>query len=112
MGDHEFLGSFEHLVLLAVARLGEEGYGVTIRREIERRTGRSVTAGAVYVTLDRLEEKGHLTSWEGEATPRRGGRAKRHFRLRPAGVRALRSSRRLLESMWEGLELPASPGRA
>ncbi len=112
MGDPGLLGSFEHLVLLAVARLGQDGYGVTIRHEIERRTGRAVAAGAVYVTLDRLEEKGYVASWEGEATARRGGRAKRHFRLRPAGARALRASRRLLERMWEGLELPARPGRA
>ncbi len=107
-----YLGSFEHLVLLAVGRLGDEGYGVSIRREIERRTGRSVSTGAVYATLDRLEEKGYVRSWEGEATPRRGGRAKRHFRLEPAGARALRASRRMLERMWEGLELPPSPGSA
>lgn len=106
------LGSFEHLVLLAVAQLADDGYGVSIRREIERRTGRAVTIGAVYATLDRLEDKGYVTSWEGEATPRRGGRAKRHFKLEPAGARALRASRRALERMWEGLELPGRPESA
>ena len=106
------LGSFEQLVLLAVAQLAGDGYGVTIRREIERRTGRTVTVGAVYATLDRLEDKGYVLSWEGEATPRRGGRARRHFKLKPAGARALRASRRALERMWEGLELPGSPESA
>lgn len=106
------LGSFEHLVLLAVAQLADDGYGVSIRREIERRTGRAVTIGAVYATLDRLEDKGYVTSWEGEATPRRGGRAKRHFKLKPAGARALRASRRAFERMWDGLELPGRPESA
>jgi len=112
MNRNPYLGSFEHLVLAAVAHLGDEGYGVSIRREIERRTGRSVAIGAVYATLDRLEGKGYVSSWEGEATPRRGGRAKRHFRLQPAGARALRASQRMLERMWEGLELPPSPESA
>lgn len=112
MGHRKYLGEFEHLVLLAVAHLGDRGYGLGIRREIERRTGRSVSIGAVYATLERLEGKGHVSSWEGEATPRRGGRAKRHYRLQPAGARALLMARHAIDRMWEGLELPPGLERA
>jgi PadR family transcriptional regulator PadR len=107
-----FLGEFEQLVLLAVGHLGEEGYGVTIRREIERRTRRSVTIGAVYATLDRLEEKGYVASREGETAPYRGGRSRRLFKLSTAGVQGLKASRRMLDAMWEGLELPSGARRA
>ncbi len=111
MTKGDYLGEFEQVVLLAVAQLGEDGYGTTIRREIERRTGRGVAVGAIYATLARLEEKGYVASWQGEATPRRGGRAKRHFRLRPPGVRALESTRRMLERMWDGVQLGTRPRR-
>lgn len=109
MGRGAFLGEFEQLVLLAIARLDGDGYGVTIRREIERRAGREVTIGAVYATLSRLEEKGFASSWEGEAEPRRGGRARRHYRIEPAGARALHASRRMLDRMWEDVELEEDP---
>lgn len=109
MGKGSFLGAFEQLVLLAVARLDGQGYGVTIRDEIERRAGRDVTIGAVYGTLTRLEEKGLLSSWEGEAEPRRGGRARRHYRIEAAGVRALRASRGMLDRMWDGVDLEEHP---
>ncbi len=112
MKPRRFLGEFEQLVLLAVVHLKGDGYGMTIRREIELRTGRSVAIGAVYATLDRLEEKRHVSSKEGDPTPQRGGRARRHFRIEPAGMRALGTARRLMDQMWEGLELPASPERA
>jgi DNA-binding PadR family transcriptional regulator len=98
------LGEFEQLVLLALLHLGESGYAINARAEIERRTGRQVTRGAVYVTLDRLEKKGYLESWFADPTPERGGRAKRYFRVRPAGIAALRHSRTALQSMWRGLE--------
>jgi DNA-binding PadR family transcriptional regulator len=104
MGKGSFLGEFEQVVLLAVARLDGDGYGLSIRQEIERRTGRSVTVGSVYATLARLEEKGLASSYEGLATPRRGGRAKRHFRLESAGMRALQASRGMLDSMWDGVD--------
>lgn len=111
MGKGSFLGEFEQIVLLAVARLSTHGYGVTIRREIERRTGRDVTIGAVYATLSRLEEKGLASSREGDPEPRRGGRARRHFQVEPAGARALESSRGMLDRMWDGVELdPGPPG--
>jgi DNA-binding PadR family transcriptional regulator len=102
-GEH--LGEFEAVVLLAVARLDGRGYGVTLRREIEQRTGRAPALGAVYATLARLEQKGCVRSREGERTPVRGGRARRHFTLTAAGAIALRAAREAQERLWEGLEL-------
>jgi len=104
MAGREHLGEFEQIVLLAVLRLGDEAYGVPIRREIEARTRRTVTVGALYRTLDRLEEKGHVTSSFGEPTAARGGRSRRYFKLRPIGLRTLRASRDVLAAMWDGLE--------
>lgn len=112
MGKGEFLGEFEQIVLLAVAGLDGEGYGVSVRQEIERRTGRDVTVGSVYATLARLEAKGFIASWEGAPTPRRGGRARRHFRIRPEGVRALRTSRGMLDRMWDAVDFEPDPDRA
>ncbi len=109
MAKGDYLGEFEQVVLLAVARL-EEGYGVTIRQEIEARTGREATVGAVYATLDRLEDKGLLRSWEGEPTGRRGGRARRHFELTAPGREALTQSREMIEALWDGVDL--RPGEA
>jgi DNA-binding PadR family transcriptional regulator len=103
MGKGDFLGEFEQVVLLAVARLRGGGYGMTIRREIERRTGRDPTVGSVYATLARLQEKGLLTSEEGAPRPRRGGRARRHFRVLPAGVEALEAARGMMARMWDGV---------
>lgn len=102
MKKKDTLGGFEEIVLLAVMRLGEESYGVTIRREIEERTGRDVSLGAIYPTLDRLEEKGYVASWKGAPTGERGGRARRHFRLEVSGLEALRRSREAIRAMWEG----------
>lgn len=98
------LGEFEHLLLLAVMRLGDEAYGVTMRREIEARTGRTVSLGAIYPTMDRLEERGLVSSRMGPPTGERGGRSRRYFRLEPAGERALRAQRDMLASMWNGHE--------
>ena len=98
------LGEFEQLVLLAVMRLEGEAYAVPIRQEIESRTSRRVARGALYVTLDRLEEKGFLKSWLADATAERGGRAKRYYEVRPAGVKALEHAWAALRSMWAGLE--------
>jgi DNA-binding PadR family transcriptional regulator len=99
-----FLGDFEHVVLLALLRLGSDAYGTTIRREIEGQTGRSVSVGALYTALDRLERKGFATSSLADPTPQRGGRAKRYFVLTAAGHTALRHSRDVLQRMWRGLE--------
>lgn len=101
--SREHLGELEQIVLLAVLRVGPDAYGVPIRLEIEERTGRSLTVGALYRTLDRLQDKGYVDSWFGDPTPERGGRSKRYFKLRPAGLRALRASRDALAAMWEGL---------
>jgi PadR family transcriptional regulator, regulatory protein PadR len=100
----EPLGEFEHVVLLAILRLGDAAYAVTIRDEIAACTGRDVSRGSVYITLDRLETKGYLKSWFGDPTPERGGRAKRYYALRPRAVEALKESRRALISLWRGLE--------
>jgi len=104
MARAESLGEFEQSVLLAIAHLGDNAYGVTIRQEIERRTGREIAIGALYTALDRLERKGFLRSRMSDPTPARGGRARRHCALRPAGVKALRHSREFLNRMWDGLE--------
>src|SRR5262245_40265484 len=103
MGRSDTLGEFEQLVLLAIVRLGEGAYGTTIRREIEEHTHRTIAVGALYTALDRLERKGFVASSMSEPTPQRGGRAKRHFRLRPAGATALKRSRDALARMWAGV---------
>ena len=104
MARREHLGEFEQIVLLAILRLGEDAYGVPIRQEIERRTGRALTVGALYRTLDRLEDKGYVASAFSEPTPERGGRSKRYFKVKPIGLRSLRASREALSAMWDGLE--------
>src|SRR5947207_11262587 len=82
------LGEFEYLLLTAAARLGEDAYGAAIRQEIEAATGHRCSIGALYTTLDRLEVKGLLKTWMGEATPQRGGRAKRMVRVTAKGIQA------------------------
>lgn len=101
---HQGLGEFEQFVLLALLHLGGESYGVPIVDEIERRTGRSVSRPAVYVTLRRLEEKGYVSSWMGDPTPERGGKPRRHVKIEADGKRALRQARRLTEWMWRGVD--------
>jgi PadR family transcriptional regulator PadR len=98
------LGEFELMVLLAVLRLDDSAYGVTILREIRDRAERRVSRGAVYITLDRLESKGFLRSTLADPTPQRGGKAKRLFRVSERGVTALRVYRRALSNMWHDLE--------
>ncbi len=98
------LGEFEQMVLLAILHLGDEVYGVPIVEEIERRTGRSVSRAAVYVTLRRLEKKGLLETWMGEPVEERGGKARRLVRVRPEGRRLLLESRRAMDAMWRGLD--------
>ncbi len=101
MGSSGFLGEFEQVVLLAVARLGADAYGMRIRREIEERAGRSASIGAVYATLDRLESKGYVQARDDDS----GGRARRFFEVTPAGVGALESARDLQARMWAGLRI-------
>ena len=98
------LGEFEHVVLLALFRLRENAYGTTVRQEIEKRTGREVSIGALYTTLDRLEQQGLVRSRIGEPKPERGGRRKKYFTLQPAGEVALAESYRAFKGMVAGLE--------
>lgn len=95
----ELLGSLEHIILLALVRLDGSAHGMIVRREIEERTGRNISIGAVYATLERLEAKGYVSSSTGDPTPERGGRAKRMFRVEAAGNRALQISEQTLHSM-------------
>ena len=85
------LGEFEYLLITAAAGLGDNAYGVSIREEIETTTGRQCSLGALYTTIERLEKKGLLKTWMGDATPERGGRAKRMVRVTPKGVHAAKS---------------------
>lgn len=103
MSGRESLGEFEHIIVLAVLRLGEQAYGVSVRQEIEKRTKREVSIGAVYATLDRLARKGYVKSRRGEPTPERGGRSKRFFRVTAKGVAAVSRTQRALRSLSEGL---------
>ena len=100
------LGEFEHIVLLAILRLGDKAYGVTIRNEIQEQTGREPAPGALYVTLERLEEKGLVTSTLGDPTPQRGGRAKRYVEVTAQGMAAVNQARACYLRLWEGLHFP------
>jgi DNA-binding PadR family transcriptional regulator len=100
----EMLGSLEQIILLALVRLKSKAYGMTVRREIEGCTGRNISIGAVYATLERLEAKGYVSSFTGDPTPERGGRAKRFFRLEPSGEEALRVSHEAIRKMMHGLK--------
>jgi DNA-binding PadR family transcriptional regulator len=98
------LGELEQLVLLVLLGLGEEGYGVTVRADLARRARRRVSLGTVYKTLLRLEAKGLVGTWLGEPTPERGGRRKKHYRVTPAGRRALTRSLDALRRLGRGLD--------
>jgi DNA-binding PadR family transcriptional regulator len=99
------LGEFERMVLMAILRLGDEAYGVTIRSELAKHTGRSPSPGALYTTLDRLEQKGLLSSRMGDPTPQRGGRAKRYFLVTRTGVAALKRAQNAYRRLLDGLDL-------
>ena len=105
MSGRDFLGEFEHIIVLALLRLADRAYGVTVRQEIEFRIKREVSIGAVYATLDRLEAKGYVKSHLGEPTPERGGRSKRFFHVTAKGVAAVNRTHRALQTMTEGLDL-------
>jgi DNA-binding PadR family transcriptional regulator len=100
------LGEFEQIVLLAILRVGENAYGVTVRAEIAACTDREPAPGALYTTLDRLEAKGLVTSRLGDPTPQRGGRAKRYFTVTSAGVAAVTRAQRAYQRLLKGLKLP------
>jgi len=98
------LGQFEHVVLLAILRLGDAAYAPAILEEIEERTGRPPSPGSMYVTLDRLEEKGLLRSRLVDADGERAGRPRRYVSVTAYGLRELRASRTALLKLWRGLE--------
>ena len=103
MGSKGYLGEFEHMVLLAILRKGDLAYGVEVRRELEQRTGRRVSRGAFYTTLDRLQNKGYL-SWTTRAVEGwRGGRPQRHFEVTASGTEQLQRSHAALTRLWSGL---------
>jgi PadR family transcriptional regulator PadR len=100
------LGEFEQIVLLSILRLKDDAYGVSIRSEIRKCTGRERAPGALYTTLDRLEEKGLVRSRMGDPTPERGGRPKRYFTVSATGLKAVTHAQRSYRRLLEGLELP------
>jgi PadR family transcriptional regulator len=104
MGEKQsYLGEFEEIVLLTVARLGATAYGMTIRQTVEEVAGRATSIGAIYTTLERLEHKGFVSSRLGESTPERGGRAKRYFEITGAGAQALTEAEHVRALLRGGL---------
>ena len=99
----QILGEFEQLILLALVRLGEDAYGVSMRKEIEERTGRTISAGAIYTALERLESRGFVSSRLGDPTPQRRGRPKKFYQLEAAGADALSRSYTALIEMTKGI---------
>jgi DNA-binding PadR family transcriptional regulator len=104
----EILGIFEQIILLAVLRVGEDAYGRSVLREVEQSLldNRTIAAGAVYTTLDRLEAKGLLSSRLGEGTAERGGRRRRFYRITSSGSQALNEAKSTLESLWSSIHWP------
>lgn len=99
----------EEIVLLAVYQLGDEAYGVTIRKQIEDAIGMQFSVGAIYVPLERLGKRGFVTTTMSEPIPERGGRSKRYYQITPAGIRALQEVRQLQEALWAGVPNLAAP---
>jgi DNA-binding PadR family transcriptional regulator len=108
MREHTYLGEFELILLLTILRLKDDAYGVPLSRELSQLRGRDVSLGSVYAALDRLELKGVITSRLGEATPERGGRAKRYFAVTAEGLRSVNETRRVLTKLWK--VLPSTGG--
>lgn len=104
------LGDLEQIVMLATLRLEGDGYGVTIQDVIRRATGRDPTIGTIHKTLVRLEAKGMIASRMGEPSPVRGGRAKRFYKVTPAGLKALRASMNAIRRLADGLSVGLEPG--
>jgi len=100
----DFPSEFEQMVLLAVLRLREEAFALAVIRELDRAAHRSVSRGALYKTLERMEQKGYVEWSVEEATPERGGHPRRRFRVTPSGLEVLRASREALFRLWDGLD--------
>lgn len=105
MPKRGYVGEMELMVLLALVRLGDDAYGVPISKELLNIAEREVALGSIYAALDRLEQKGFVTSLLGDPTPERGGRAKRYFRVTSAGLEALKLTRTALTNLWSGIRL-------
>lgn len=105
---HSPLGEFEHIVLLTLLRLGKDAYGMSVRSSIHESIKRDISIGAIYTTLDRLQDKGYVKSRLGEATSKRGGRAKKYFEVTAQGRRALKEVRENLEVLWQGIQISAA----
>ncbi|HEY4361939.1 MAG TPA: helix-turn-helix transcriptional regulator [Bryobacteraceae bacterium] len=104
MSKSESCGQFEQLVLTAILTLNDQAYGIPVHKKVQQLSKpKSVTLGAVYVTLDRLENKGMVSSWLSDPTPERGGRSKRYYKVQAAGERALRESAVTARRMWDAL---------
>ena len=99
------LGEFEQIVLLTLVRLGDDAYGMSVRASIHELISRDVSIGAIYTTLERLQNKGYVKSKMGEATAKRGGRAKKYFIVTGSGRRALNQFRANLEILWQGIQI-------
>ena|SRR3569833_438579 len=106
------IGEFEYHLLTAAARLGDDAYGAAVREEIAATTGRSCSIGALYTTVDRLEAKGLVTTWMGEATPQRGGRAKRMIRITPKGTEAASAFYDAVLLVSQGVPWATNPARS
>lgn len=102
----DILGVFEQSVLLAIVRLNDDAYGRAILKEVQERLEREIAAGAVHATLERLEDKGLISSRIGSGTPIRDGRSRRFYRVRPSGVQALNDAREVTQTLWRGLKWP------
>jgi PadR family transcriptional regulator PadR len=103
-----YLGEFEELVLLTIANLGDQAYGLSILRDINERANRNLSMGAMHSTLTRLEEKGFLSSYMGEPTKERGGRRKRYFEITTPGITALSEMKSLRDELWSGSKINLS----
>jgi len=112
MSDRQLLGEVEQLVLLAIVRIGAGAYAVSIREELAHNGGVTLSRGTIYVTLDRLERKGYVTSAFADPTPEPGGKARRCFRIEQAGVMALRAAQRMHDRLRAGTPLEHKGGRA
>jgi PadR family transcriptional regulator PadR len=103
MGKRDIPGAFEQAMLVAIMRLRDNAYGVPLRRELSERLGRDVSYGAIYTTLERMEQKGFVSSREGGATDQRGGRAKRYYKVEAPGRMALAAAHEATAKLWDGL---------
>lgn len=107
----ETLSKQEEIILLAVWRLKDNAYGITIRKYLKKATGKNISIGGIYVPLDRLVRKDYLKSYYGDSTPERGGMSKRYYNLTPEGLEALKKAKRVHDKLWDSLPQLSFLGR-